>query len=499
MLIKAFSKLVLFIGPFIVIWYTFVYFDGEQYAEDWTEAHFSHRKPAVYSWEEPDLVVQQNIVSPSEPKPVADGLPTAVEELSPESIPDPTESPPALFEILPPSPAISDNTDAESSAYRYIVSASTADKKYFSIDFGPDNPTMNPNVIPHPYDDNTWIVVAQRIGSPNAFEELVCNAHFHPDGSLICTAPPTVLPVTPSSTQNCHDDLGHFAASFGPHDMRVFFGPDAPYAIYGSQSAHTCFSLFTQDFRSLHHAEYALDALNAHLFAGGTELQRPAPWNPVEKNWYMFWDAQNAPYVHVDVAPKRVFAQLLPDGSVGPDLSPMVAANDEKCMQRYMPKVDGDGESIHQATNALAVIMCTRGDESCRPTDANTFILTIFQHKRYRDFHATYEPYVMLTQSVPPFAVHAISTKPMWIHGRGALTRESAARYREEGMTVPEGQTEMLYVTSVNWKEKAVHWRGYLDDIVMIGFGVEDERSAGVDLVVGDLLGELGFCGEGGG
>lgn len=38
--------------------------------------------------------------------------------------------------------------------------------------------------------------------------------------------------------------------------------------------------------------------------------------------------------------------------SVGPDLAPLAAARDEKCMAKYIPKFpEGDG-NIHQATNS---------------------------------------------------------------------------------------------------------------------------------------------------
>jgi hypothetical protein len=500
MLIKAFSKLVLFIGPFVIIWYMFVYFDGEQYAEDWSEAHFSHDTPVVQSFKEPELVIQQNI-PPSEPERILDGPPSSSQDgngmadvpfgAESKEIPPPPQD-------LPPLTTNPNEANVDKARYRELFSVSAPDKKYFSINFAPDHPTMNPNIIPHPYKDDTWIIVAQSVMLKDGnFEEVACNAVFQLDGSLACSTPLTVLPVAPSRSENCKGEFGSFTVNSGPRDMRVFYGPDAPYVIYGSQSAHTCFSLFTQDFRSLHYEEYDLDAFNAKLFATGTELQRPPPGQPIEKNWYMFWDSKNAPYAHHDISPKRVFAQILPDGSVGPDLAPNAALNDDACMARYVPKTIPDQESIHQATNALAVTLCARSDPACVPSDENTFILTIFQHKRYRQFHATYEPYVMLTQSVPPFAIHAISTKPIWIHGRGPLTRASSARYSKESSVLPEGHTEMFYVTSINWKEKAVKWRGHVDDVVLLGFGIEDERTAGIDVKVADLLLDLGVCGEG--
>ncbi|KAF2680066.1 hypothetical protein K458DRAFT_421872 [Lentithecium fluviatile CBS 122367] len=503
MLIRAFSRLVLFIGPFVIIWCMFVYFDGEQYAEDWSEEFFTHEKPAHSRPKEAESVTQQPPPAiPQEPAPNTNEPPTPNHDGNALSaipnVPATADALPPAQDALPPFPNAETNEVAvDTSLYHEVFSTSRVDKKYFRINFSPNHPAINPNILPHPTEDNTWIIVAQRDKPHEAvLEELVCNAIFQLDGSLACSTPPTALPVAATHTEHCKGDLEYFSYGSGPHDMRVFYGPDAPYVIYGSQSAHTCFGLFMQDFRVLNSHDYALDALNANFFATGTELQRPQPWHDIEKNWFMFWDAQNKPYVHHDIAPKRVFAELLPDGSVGPDLAPAAAPSDEACMARYMPKVGPEHESIHQATNALAVTMCARSDPNCVPNDDNTFILTIFQHKKYVDFHAVYEPYVMLTQSVPPFTIHGISTKPIWIHGRGKLTRESAKKFRGEGKVVPEGQTEMLYVTSVNWKERAVRWRGFLDDVVMLGFGVEDERAAGLDVVVGELLGGLGLCAD---
>jgi hypothetical protein len=57
-------------------------------------------------------------------------------------------------------------------------------------------------------------------------------------------------------------------------------------------------------------------------------------------------------------------------------------------------------------------------------------------------------------------------------------------------------QTEMVYVTSMNWKEQGRNYVGYLDDVLMLGFGIEDERSAVMDVMAGDLLKDFWLCSE---
>jgi hypothetical protein len=232
-----------------------------------------------------------------------------------------------------------------------------------------------------------------------------------------------------------------------------------------------------QDFNIL--VDLGLSVSSQEEFTNGTELQRPPPYSKVEKNWFVFWDMDNQIYAHYDVAPKRVFAKLEANGSAGEDLAPQAAAHDEKCMAKYMPKPSPELESVHQATNSLSITMCKRADRSCKPDVSNTFIFIVFQHKSYYNFHAIYEPYVMVFKRTEPFEVYGISRKPIWIHGR-----------EKQG----NNQTEMFYVTSMSWKARGQKYHGYLDDVLFLAFGIEDERSGGIDVLAGDLMKGLGMC-----
>jgi len=97
----------------------------------------------------------------------------------------------------------------------------------------------------------------------------------------------------------------------------------------------------------------------------------------------------------------------------------------------------------------------------------------------------------MLFQQTAPFQIHAMSTKPIWIHGRGLAKvpdgfSKADARYWN--------QTEMFYVVSMSWKTQGQKYHGYADDVLFIAFGIEDERTGGIDIVAGDLLVDLGSC-----
>lgn len=399
-----------------------------------------------------------------------------------------------------------DNIDM-SITHHQIFSVSTADKKYFHIDFG-EYQAINPSIITHPTLPNTYIIVGQKHKSAAEensiwFAELVCNAAFTKDGSkLKCIAPPVILPIaaTTGDASKCTGDLSFFPLNIGPHDARVFYGPDSPYTIYGSNSALTCFGQWILDFRLL--VDWGYQTPTPDRFHVATELQRPLPYGAVEKNWFVFWDKNQQLYAHYDVAPKRVFAKLELDGSVGPDLSELSGGGDEICMQRYMPRMaNEEHESIHQATNSVSITLCKRSEAGCEPNDDNTFILSIFQHKSFYAFHSVYEPYAMLFRRSAPFEIHAISSKPIWINGRGKPgqgKKPDVLAHREErtGEKVVWDQTEMLYVTSLTWKSHELKYHGHGDDVLFIGFGIEDSATGGIDVLAAELLQDMNNCAD---
>lgn len=495
MLIRVFSRLIVIVGPLLIIGYTFfgLFHSASQVVPStgWPPDSFNEldRVKAPSLTHGPEVVLEETLPTALD----GDDVTSTVGSGGPETSASVNQESLLATEFQVDGagePVVNE------SLYREIFSLSTADRKYFAVNFGPGFLALNPNIIPHPQHRDTWIVVAQQEGVVNdaTFQEVVCNAVFDANGALSCTAPPTVLPVAPTMGDKCVGELSQLALNVGPHDMRLFNGPFGPLVIFGSQSVHTCFGLFVQDFRPLVN-DFGLDVLTANQFASVTELQRPPPWGTVEKNWFLFWDMQGQTYIHHDVEPKRVFTQLSADGSVGPDLAPLAAASDDACMAKYMPKRAPENENLHQATNSLAVTLCKRSDPSCQPSHENTFVMTIFQHKTWYEWHGMYKPYVMLFQQNPPFAIHAISQKGLWIHGRGLLTAQNAGRkWKGHEPSIPKGHSEMFYVTSMSWKEHGQRFHGYIDDVLFLGFGIEDSRTAAIDIVAGDLLQDLGYC-----
>lgn len=397
--------------------------------------------------------------------------------------------------------------------YRKIYSTSTSNKKYFDVRMG-RFPAYNPNIIPHPSNEDQWIVVAQHEKSASkdpVFAQLVCNAAFS-NNELACIDVPSIAPYAGTNRspkemkagRKCGPKYNFLNYNVGPHDARVFWGPDAPYTIFGSNSHIICFGQWVQDFRRLF-GSWGLDGQPA-VFEDETELRRPDPQRPdpskngsliVEKNWFMFWDMQGKAYVHHDIAPPpRVFAEVRPDGKPGPNLAPKAATNDNKCMARYMPKPAKDLEGVHQATNSLSVTMCKRGE--CTPNDDNTFVVTIIHLKTFYDWHGQYEPYVVVFRQRAPFELYAVSEKALWINGRAYWNGKAAAKVHKwkpvPAKDLVKGHAEMVYVTSMTWKAHGQRYHGYLDDIMFLGIGIEDARPGAIDIYASDLLQDLGLC-----
>lgn len=355
---------------------------------------------------------------------------------------------------------------------------------------------MNPSLIPHPVRHDMWVVTSTHLDQIRKVAELLYCDVGQLDDVLICAQSPQPLATAPSVwSDKCDDDHAYLNFYTGPRDARMFFGPDAPYFVYGSQSTWTCLALWLQDARPLLAPFRILNSIGSKLFKQATELHRPPPFGAVEKNFFLFWASDGKAYVHTDVHPRRVFAQLEMDGKVGKDLAPQAGSHDRFCMAKYMPVPLSDAEGIHQATNSLSVTLCKRSNPNCKPNDDNTFLMHIFQHKTYYDFHSIYDPYIMLFRQRAPFELYAIGQKPYWIHGRTNLTKETGAKaYEGHPEKIPAGHSEMFYVTSMAWKKHGYKYHGHIDDPLFLGFGIEDSRSATIDILAGDLMEDLAFC-----
>jgi hypothetical protein len=105
-----------------------------------------------------------------------------------------------------------------------------------------------------------------------------------------------------------------------------------------------------------------------------------------------------------------------------------------------MPKTAPENEFINQASDSLRAILCKRSEPDCKPDPRNTVIITTYQYKTFHFFLGFNEPCITAFYDHKPFGVYGMSIKPSWLNER---------------QTYPDqNTTEMVYVTSINWKEK---------------------------------------------
>lgn len=428
---------------------------------------------------------------------------TGVEASSSLSITEPTSS-----SMSPPPSSIPENIPddgfpVDEILHRIVYSTSTVDRKYFDVSWH-SNGSYNPSVLRHPTLPDQYVIVAQLQQNKEAWMAgtyaMCCTASFI-DEVLTCNEPPQPLPIEWTPDTHCPGD-----PEPGPHDPRIFYGPNAAFIMYGSRSTHSCHGMWVQDLQHLISGFNVSSDLDS--FPSRVDIQRPPPYREIEKNYFLFWDHENNTYVHQDISPERVFTPLYPSGSVGPNLAPITTDLDTPCLDRYMPKTKKRNESesgaiayetVHQATNSLSITLCNRADPSCQSNSSNTFIMSLFNHKTFYSQHAEYFPYILLFQQAPPFAVHAISTKSIWVHGRGRLTMQTPTPFwRRPGDVLPD-HSELFFVVSIAWKSQSQRYHGYMDDELIIGMGIEDFTSAGIDVVAKDLLQDLGYCENAGG
>lgn len=382
--------------------------------------------------------------------------------------------------------------------HREVFSASTQDRKFMQVFLG-EFDGRNANLIPHPTKAEFWILIVTRemFGRVEPSQELMCTAAIQ-RGAIVCTEEAVPLKLLSSADGKCEGSLELVQWAWGAQDARVFYGPEIPYILYGSQSQYICWGQWLQDIRQVLPQFHLQKHMLKQSFEKAVEVRRSTGYEWMEKNYFLFWDQAGQIYAHFSFVPNRRFAQLSTDGTTGEDLAKAAEQNDRACMAKFMPiyaKDDPDHEAIHQATNSLSITLCKRADASCVIDDSNTFIMHIFHLKTYFDYHAEYEPYTILFKRSAPFEIHAIAQRPLWIHGRKEFSEASdAVVYREHPETIPKNHTEMFYVTSMNWRSHVQKYHGYLDDIVFLGFGIEDSRPGIMDVEAGDLLQDLAYC-----
>ncbi|KAL8707987.1 MAG: hypothetical protein Q9220_007067 [cf. Caloplaca sp. 1 TL-2023] len=288
-----------------------------------------------------------------------------------------------------------------------------------------------------------------------------------------------------------------------------------------------------------------------------TELTRNPPHtrSTIEKNWFLFFTASGETYIHYDLSHPpslpatatstehsgsssgggsgRTFAKLLGNGFTTPNLSspleppcfpPTSSADTE-------PDPVKRGGTWHQATNSLRLILCNRGDVACinNGNENNEVFFAVIHRKfpNYLDLPLRYERHFMVWAATPPFAVLGVSRHPILMANETASGWSAAQNWddddptnaatvaphklhsRNSSTTAEEpGKGYWAYFTySVSiayaWGREGEAEReevlgsknvGYLDDVVVLGVGVDDVGQGFARVRAGELVQCLRAC-----
>jgi hypothetical protein len=262
-----------------------------------------------------------------------------------------------------------------------------------------------------------------------------------------------------------------------------------------------------------------------------TELTRnpPSTRSNIEKNWFIFsTTAKAAAFLSYDFGPtKRTFAKLLGHGYTTPNLTDPY---EQPCIPPAEEPAPGQNENVtgqyHQATNALKLILCHRSSPSCKETPTNSAFFAVIHKKYSNEFKLPmrYERYFILWSGQPPFTTLAISSHPIQLYNETASPfspLQNWAGDAENDALLAEAQktashtlnTEELnkaskqsysvfsYTVSIAWAARGGDWeelgdkhQGYLDDEVILGVGLDDQRQVFARVKAGDLLGCMSAC-----
>lgn len=273
----------------------------------------------------------------------------------------------------------------------------------------------------------------------------------------------------------CHEVV--YDQFIGPEDPRLFFTNDGqPLLIYSQtgRSPNICRAIFVIDARMV------IPGLDSALKKGGwsapivfkeqTDLIREDQFN-IEKNWAPFLGENDELFFHVSVVPQQIYKYV--PGMTLRALDPRPPTHN--CVTEII-NAEMNRVHFHHATPLLRATLCRRGE--CVPDIHNT-VLFGFIHIKYHPLpYLFYERRAITLNITSPYEYISVS-KPLTYSGTN--------------------QADPIFTTSAAWdhptKKNGLGLNhGYLDDLVLVSFGVYDYGSAYIDLLARDVLTDHTMC-----
>ncbi|KAK9235100.1 hypothetical protein V1525DRAFT_410965 [Lipomyces kononenkoae] len=305
------------------------------------------------------------------------------------------------------------NDRRSQSSANFLVSALTDERTLARMDFlnrGKMARRYNPNLLPFPKNyKHPYIGFARQSPKGILFHhEIVwCEMDWQDTPGigrkiLVCVTPPQVLKLAewPTKKGLCKS-LPYMALPLGHSDPRIMFSPRGePLMVVGNNGISNCMGQFVIDLRVV------VPGLNWKMNLHGvyirykelTELPRPE-YSEIEKNWFLMWDEVHVGYVQHDTEQRSV---SLLQGQRSKQVN--IAQPAPECVLSLKKKLSGtnQGNDIHQATNSLRVTLC---DFPCIPTIHNTVLIELMHVKYKNHYELFYRRYAIIMNATAPFNI----------------------------------------------------------------------------------------------
>ncbi|GAA5827491.1 hypothetical protein JCM11251_003834 [Rhodosporidiobolus azoricus] len=263
----------------------------------------------------------------------------------------------------------------------------------------------------------------------------------------------------------CHDPV--YDQFIGPEDPRLFFTNDGqPLLIYSQtgRSPNICRALFVIDARMV------IPGLDKALKKAGWDA--PIEFREqTEKNWAPLLGENDELHFHVSLVPQQIY-KWVPNLTLRP-LDPLAPSHN--CLTDLLG-ADMNRVHLHHATPLLRATMCKRGE--CVPDVHNTVLFGIIHVKYHPLPYLHYVRHVVTWNVTSPYEYLSVS-KPLTYSGTN--------------------QADAIFTVGIAWDHPSDRHglglnHGFLDDNVLVSFGVSDYGSAYIDVSAYDLLTDHDLC-----
>ncbi|KAK9472680.1 uncharacterized protein V1510DRAFT_416606 [Dipodascopsis tothii] len=169
-------------------------------------------------------------------------------------------------------------------------------------------PRFNPSILPLPASaDHPYLGFASQVRGSN-YELWACELSFGVKKiskrmSMQCATDPVHIPIPITSSSQCLDHH-YLALRAGPQVPRAFFSPDgAPLLMYSGNSADDCIGQFVVDLRMYYPNLVQLFPDPPIIYSQPVELRRPGVKQEFEQNWVLMFE-HNKTFIHQDLLPR---------------------------------------------------------------------------------------------------------------------------------------------------------------------------------------------------